>query len=73
MNDETVNVNKHTLYEKACATLGSPSGIGGYDPSNMNMKNRVLQELFGKNFIREGDTKNEIKITYNGKSSPGFI
>lgn len=72
-NDETVEVNIHSIYEEACSEAGSPGGIGSYDPTNQTLRNRVVQELFGRGFISQGKTKGTATITYMGKSRPEFV
>ncbi|MGH9976489.1 MAG: hypothetical protein ACRD8Z_11725, partial [Nitrososphaeraceae archaeon] len=68
MNDENVEVEIGSVYEEACRDAGSPGGIGSYDSTNQTLRNRVLQELFGREFIRCGTTDGKVTIAYTGKS-----
>lgn len=70
-NDETIDVNFNEIYLKACKKTGSPSGIGAFSPEDVTLRNRVYQELLGKEFVKE-ITNDNIGITYKEKSAPGF-
>lgn len=70
-NDETVNIKMHSLYEETCTNAGSPVGIGAYNPKDSELENRVFQELFGREYIKHGNSADEITITYLGKSAAG--
>jgi hypothetical protein len=61
------------LFKEACAIAGSPSGLWGYESSNQKLRNRVFQELLGKGYIHQGRNKNEVTLTYQGKSKPEFV
>ena len=70
-NDETIDINFNEIYLEACNKTGSPSGIGAYSPKDITLRNRVYQELLGKEFVKK-TTNGNIRITYKGKSAPGF-
>lgn len=72
-NDETVEVDIKLVYEGACAEAGSLGGIGSYDSTNQTLRNRVIQELFGREFIKRGKADGMVTITYRGKISPEFV
>lgn len=70
-NDETIDVKFNKVYVEVYKKTGSPSGIGSLSSENRTLKNRVYQELLGKEFIRETNS-GKIVISYKGKSATGF-
>jgi hypothetical protein len=72
-NDESVEVEIGQVYAEACASAGSSVGIGSYDSTNPRLRNRVLQELFGRSYIRQGKNSGKVTVTYLGKNRPEFV
>jgi hypothetical protein len=68
--DEKVRIYKDPLYQEACTD--SADGLGDYDYNNLNLKNRVFQELFKRGDITQGDSADQIKITCQGKNRPEY-
>jgi hypothetical protein len=68
-NDETVAVNKHSIFDRACANNLSPGEKARYNSDIALLKSLVFQDLLERGDIRQGDL-DQIKITYQGKNKP---
>jgi hypothetical protein len=68
-NDETVAVNKHSIFDMACANNLSPGEKARYNSDIALLKSLVFQDLLERGDIRQGDL-DQIKITYQGKNKP---
>jgi hypothetical protein len=70
-NDETVSVNRHSIFEMACRSAGASYGAGQYNSGNTTLENLVFQKLVGLGHVIQGEN-NQINITYQGKTSPEY-
>jgi hypothetical protein len=66
-NDETVAVNKHSIFDRACSNDLSPGEKAHYNSDIALLKSLVFQDLLDRGDIREGDL-DQIQITYQGKN-----
>lgn len=70
-NDETLGVNKHSIFERAYANDRSLGETRQYDSDIALLKSLVFQDLIDRGDIRQGDL-DQIKITYQGKNRPEY-
>jgi hypothetical protein len=68
-NDETVGVNRHLIFEKACENAGESTEQGQYDLTRL--ENLVFQKLVDLGHVIQDKIK-QINITNQGKTSPEY-
>ena len=68
-NDETVGVNRHLVFEKACENAGESVRQGQYDLARL--EKLVFQKLVDLGHIIQ-DKNKQINITNQGKTSPEY-
>ena len=68
-HDETVGVNRHLIFEKACKNAGESTGQGQYDLTRL--ENLVFQKLVDLGHIIQ-DKNKQINITNQGKTSAEY-
>jgi hypothetical protein len=71
-NDETVGINRHSIFERACVNAGASGGQGQYDSKNMKLENLVFQDLVGRGHVTHGERPDQIYITYQGKNASDY-
>lgn len=71
-NDETVRVNRHSIFERACANAGASGGQGQYESRNTKLENLVFQDLVGRGHVIQSENPDQIYITYQGKNASDY-
>jgi hypothetical protein len=67
-NSESISIDKNTIFEE----LNASTGIDAFNTDNIELKQRVLQELVARGHIREDENSAKIKITSIAKEYPEY-